>query len=729
MEAILIKKPQTFSFSGSPIPCVWAVTPYTSADQLADVRLQLRVLIEKEFGSEAYTEEYIRELLPDADGKISIEIQSILDPFLKWFVPPVNAVRPVIAEGQSIRYKLQWVLIKNNLQAADTEVTNVLFAIKGGMSYTSFAPAHYFNNLINEQFFLGVDHNLIKTGKEENRWLYYLEQSEYDWYGTTSVNFVLRQFIKDDTGNFWSTADSPGLWQKRGQIICFPVGYNQLDKDYILPSSRKAVAYTIELVEEFTTGRVAYADFELDYRNFYNTHQLYYRNSDGGLNTIRFTGQVEYEADYQKQQAQQIEMPDYFRNGSPMAITKILKPEETQKSKGATGFVSKNEIENLRDLFLSQECYEFKNNKLIPVIINNSNVKFYTNKDGLYSLVVEWEDAFPSRWNSKAELTAVSGSCPSLESFNAIQISTNDLQISYALQAPYDMAEVEITYNTTTDRFYVYGNCNVFKRNMDPTPTANVTVRMRTVCNATSVPIQTGSWSTQVITYNANVPPTAVDDNIFCPPGVQSATVLQGNLLTNDYDPDGDPIECVPVTNQPTTAGGTISISTAGVVTYNPPSSSFSGLDSYTYGIRNVGGSIATATAKVFIQVSGLANFIFVKLTIRNQRVVTLGPPGSSWEGTQTMAEVWVAYTSDVQGFVLQDVTQRNIDISFRELKRTFQPSFSEVNTDTTVDAVGSQQKLYDGVIALNLQGPNVAAPQVWVKEFSLLPNASYQII
>jgi gliding motility-associated-like protein len=99
-----------------------------------------------------------------------------------------------------------------------------------------------------------------------------------------------------------------------------------------------------------------------------------------------------------------------------------------------------------------------------------------------------------------------------------------------------------------------------------------------------------------------NNPPVAVNDLYrTC-----INTSLTGNLPENDYDPDGNQIEALPVTEEPTNQGGTITIHTNGDFNYIPPMD-FSGQDRYAYQIQDAGEPALESQAMLYIRISDTA--------------------------------------------------------------------------------------------------------------------------
>ncbi len=112
------------------------------------------------------------------------------------------------------------------------------------------------------------------------------------------------------------------------------------------------------------------------------------------------------------------------------------------------------------------------------------------------------------------------------------------------------------------------------------------------VCNTS------GMCDTAVVTIvidNTNNPPVAENDiNI-----TDINTPVSGNVLTNDHDPDGDPLSTTKLTDP---ANGTVTLDGNGGYTYTP-SNGFVGTDEFDYVACDNGGLCDTATVTIEITV------------------------------------------------------------------------------------------------------------------------------
>ena len=104
---------------------------------------------------------------------------------------------------------------------------------------------------------------------------------------------------------------------------------------------------------------------------------------------------------------------------------------------------------------------------------------------------------------------------------------------------------------------------------------------------------------------NGNRPPIAQNDDNRTGLNTQLTVAANApkNLLANDSDPDGDPIAVTPVTNQPTTQDGRITVNANGSYTYTPRTG-FAGKDTYTYEVCDNRDPKGCATATLTITIN-----------------------------------------------------------------------------------------------------------------------------
>lgn len=685
MEALLIKQPYNVSFSQNPMPFIFALSPYSDSEKAQDIRLQVRIMIEHTFNSNFFTEVKSQDYYPDNNGLIKVDIAGVIDPYLEFYTPKPSLQKAVQCVDQRKRYKVSYLLMRDNTVVQAVQDSTTAFVLKGGLAYEQWHPSEFFTDaILSQKKGLKFDAAAQKVFRDDLRYFYWtypyddnaIQAAVYTVFDETNTQLA--------TGTFLIQC---GQWG----VCCVPLGINQLG--LTLPAG----SLPVKILFDVTRGATSIVDMitlNVDHRNFYNTYQLLYRNSVGDLETIRLRGQVDWEADYNRQSASRTVPPSYYTNLNLLPAS-VQNSSETEKFKGDTGFMSKAAVEKLRDLFLSEEVYEYKNAKLVPIQVVTKNAKFFSNKDSLITVQLEWQNAFENDHYTPKTLMPSTRSCPAMESFSAKQVSKTLLQIMWSMPIPYDKMELQIIVGAVTKTYFLIGNAGTVRHQFDNPPgTIEVTVKGRVICNDDIDPASTGAFSTAVVSVLQNSLPVAVDDEFNINTGYNSAVVLPGSVLSNDYDPDGDAIEVVAASGA-TNAGGSYSITAAGVVSYTPPSSSYAGTDWFNYNMREVSG-VTTVQAKVTINVGSASMGVFAKIVLRNF-VNSSGAFNSYQSG-----EVWIDFYSNPAGTLPIDVTGLNLTVNVNLKEEQFYADGSPTditNTPQTYNPTGSKIKLYEGTL------------------------------
>lgn len=718
METVLIKQPPEISFSGNPMPYFFSITPYGTIEKAQDIKLIVRVLVESLFGNNNFIEVKVQAFYPNTNGQIKIEIQTLIDPFLEYYTPKLSLIKPAQAFNQRKRYRVQYTLQKDGAIIGDIQSSPILYAIKGGMSYDQWHPSQFFNkNILQDKNPL----NFIAVGEKchvaEKKYLFWIYP-----FADNKVQTVMIDIMLDD--NSIIQYDLPytifcGKWG----ICCVPIGFNQLNLSAFVPVGKWPVSYSVKVMNADNIAIVAPIVYNIDHRNFYDTYQLLYRNSLGGIDTIRLRGAVDFEADYVRQNAERTVPPSYYSNGNLLAQSIDENAEETPKFKGDTGFLSKASVDKLRDLFLSPQKMELENGKLLPISINNKNVKFFSNKENLYSLQIEWQRAYTNEFYTPIGSITDNQTCPAVENFIVKQLNKKLLQIMYSLVMPYERIEVQVITSEGTQNFYYTGNYQTVKQTFDnpiDVGTELITIKARTLCDEEAVPPNVGPFTIIELLISGNSLPIANPDIYNIASGFNSPLILPGSVLTNDYDPDGDNIEVIADAGA-TTAGGTYSINDAGTVTYTPPNSDYIGADTFIYSIQETGGG-TPVDAIVTINVGVFSGNVFAKIVYRNMQYTN--EPGYS----QAIGEVWIDFFNNPAGTQVIDVTALGLTFNWRNhyYQQQFEAAFVEADADSSIAGTGTKVKIFDGEIYVYEDNEAYLYPRINNNIFSVLTGTGY---
>ncbi len=727
ITAVLVKKPYEVSFTGNPMPYSFALTPYGSTERTQDIRLVIRILVESSFGSNSFTEVKSQAFYPNDKGEVNFDVKKIIHAYLDYFLPNPKLLRPLQAINQRKRYRIDYLIQKDGDIVGDIEQTDILYAIKGGMSYDQWHPKEFFTSLIVDQKQSLQFHPLRKIAFNELRYFYWVYP-----YADTAAQTVMIEILLDDQSTIAADLDKTifvGQWG----VCCVPIGFNQLKLDAKVPAGRTAISYSIE-VKTAATSIVAKVIYELEQRNFYNTYQLLYRNSLGGIETLNLRGQVDFETDQVRQAIQRTVPPSYFSNMVLQHQADDANSTETSKFKGDTGFLNREATDRLRDFFLSPQKFEVQLLsppgdiylvRLLPVTVVTKNTKFFSNQENLVTTVIEWNRGYANEFYTPTQSMPSVRACPAMESFSVTQINKRLLNITWAMEMPYDLCEIRIITTLGTQTIYLSGNSGSKRQPfnnpvLDTLDNEDIVIEARTVCDENSDPMDLGPASTVNLNVVGNTLPIANDDTYNLAYGYNTAVLLPGSVLANDYDPDGDPIECV-ANSGATNDGGSFDIDDDGIISYTPPSSVYSGIDYFDYEMREVGGA-TTVTARVYINVGAVSGNVYVRLTLRNVETIT-GPTTSI-----TTGEVWLEFYTNPTISQPLDITGLALTINYNEHQFEQDYSGAQTNSDNplSVTGVGTEMKVFEGLLESRYSDPAYLFEQIFQLTYTMLSGTGY---
>jgi len=715
MTILPIRNPGPAAFSGNPMVYSFAIAPYAAA-QIADgIRLQVQVEVEDLWGSGQFIPMYGQSLTPDAQGMVVIDVASVLDACLKFFTPPLNLNVVTVCPEQTKRYRIKYTLANNSTIVVAAAYTTVAVAIKGGFTYGSTDARNWLANTtqyLNAAFDPNND-NTDSYIRGEYRFAWLLMRSSI----VMDVDTVLKLEDVNFDGTISADADYNRLTLAQWRVYCLP-----LTPSIILTDADPTRLFALNADAAICQP----LKLEKDYRPVYGGHQLIYRTSLGALDTITLRGEADFENDYQRSQYAQVAFPDEYANGLLRGRLGQQRAIEQRSIKAATGFLSKYRADSLADLLLSEEVYEVMNGKLVPVIVNTSNVKLYSNSDRLFALEIQYSPAYSSQYYTPV-LALPGTTCPAVMAFEAFQLTKTSLCIIWALYQPYSSIQVEITIEGVTTSYTYTGNSGKVEQPITNPATdtpISITVKGRTICNRYSDPIDTGAWTTRTVSIIGDQPPVAVDDTITIPSGFTTPITLGTNALLNDYDPDGEPLECQAVTGGTTDAGGTYSINAAGVVSYAPPSSSFTGPDFFMYTIQNPGGTL-TSTAKYTINVGSSGGGGSTGLYLRIIEVDAYYIERIN--AVERRASVYAYFYSDTDGSVAYDPAALSVVYTVNRNNATFIDGSLDSDTDTTLTftAAGIRQLVYSGRVFIGYTDSDTQIADT----FTINPGSGYTVI
>ena len=717
MELLIIRQPNVAAFTGNPMQYSIGITPYSSLQQTLPLRVVVKIELEQIYGTGQYAEIDNLVLYPNSQGMVSFDVSEKVDAYLKYFTPPLQLRTITECAEQSKRYRISYYLTNDNLVLVPSATSDVRFGIKGGTDPYLTYPSNLLANgstLLTTAYQPDIREDLMQQG--EYRFIYFLAR------GTLTPGAgdmpVLRAagFDTADDAEYVHPINTFTQWR----VYCIPMTPHVLFA--VAPTRPRAFQFDASIIGSEALNAV------LDYRPAYDHRQLMYRDSLGGLNTISLRGNIATETSYERQQASLVNFPDqYFAQRlKPAAFS--TRATETTLQKGNTGFIPKWKVDSLRDLFLSPEVYEVYNNALIPIVLQNSKARLYEKGDALFNLEIEWQRANPSRFYSQP--APLLETCPLVISISCRQSSSSTLDIMWALQQPYDTVDIEIIIGAVTTPYRLQSSTGrrriSFINPAVGNDTETITIRARTVCDPYSDPNSVSGWTTISVTVTGNQGPVAQNDVVNIASGYNAPITLPINVLANDYDPDGDTLTVTAETSQPTDAGGTYSITTGGVVTYQPINSAYVGQDFFDYEVTESGGAL-TATARCYINVGTGSQGGFVYVRLEETNVYNTSQAYSSSSGGDRRARFY----ADPAGTQSINPAALGLTLNLRrtDFYQDFYGATSSNTTDTTVAVTSGDVFLFSGQWSSFLYDPFYSFDMQEIISHTIQPGTGYIVI
>jgi len=727
LELFIIQEPHEINFSGCQIPYSVALAPYTFTEQNQDIRIQFRIEIEDSLYTGVFREIKSQVVFPDQSGKISIDISSICDAYLSFYVPRPSLKKIISIKKQSARFRVVIVAQKDNILITDPVTSDPIMVCKGGIAYEQFSQIKFFTGHVATDkkplHYFAPKELVAPDQKRFLSWINPLATS-------TDLQSIVFKVFNEDGSTITQTATYTGNAQKFGLYIC-PAGFTELKAmmptdPYVLT----VVKYSIKIMQGAATV-VNEVFFHIDYRNSYYGKTLIYSNSVGGIDSIKLLGENESAGEYNSSNAQRVVQGIGILNGVLISQNVNEYNEEVEKFTGNTDFISKQRLENLRDLLLSRSTHEVKFNKFIPIVIIKKSVKFYNSKDDLLGMQFDWQHAYTNNFYTPEGAIEADLTCPAMDSLIVKQINRTSLQIIWALPQPYDLVDIEIDNGNPLEiiNLQLQGNTGsqtvTFNNPAVYPATAPITIRGRVICDFDDYPESTGAYTVVNIVAFANSQPIANDDLYSIAAGFTTPQNFS-TVLANDYDPDGDLLQVIGLFG-PTTAGGFYNLSSDGTFQYTPPSALFNGTDSFTYQLYEVAPPNLTATATVRINVGniGLGDGLYVKMIEKNHYET------SSGNIFIARGDFYLSFFADPMCTIIKDVTGMGITVdvktqNFRGLSPGGQaPSSYTLDSEntTSVAITGTEMLFYSGIYNTIV---TLFAGVCTKKLFTILPGTGY---
>lgn len=680
----IIKAPYVISWSRNPILFSFKVTPFTINDVNTRTRVQISLQVETYFQSNIFETVWTAVEYPDAKGFLTMDMSAVLDTKLEFYVPNKQYVKFHKCKKQVKKYRFTYSLINNDGQMVAPANSAEYYVVKGGLSKEQWHPSQFFEqNILVDQKMLHYrapsTYEPLRT--DQPQWLFFMMPAIASTYLKLVVVMTL-----ESGGTVTTDLLEQSMSARTFEVLAVPVDYITLGIAALTPPGDICTNYSVSVwddtVEHVGGGPV----FRMDYRPMYEPVYLLYRNSLGGLDTQSFLGEKDFDIDVQKNKAEIVQLTDFMSAFNMQFESFTAKSFRAQKSKGNTGWISKQTADKLIDMFLDKQVYTPLGNKMLPVQIDTKGATLYKDVTKLYNLTLEWALAWLDENFSLANTVAQGDTCPAVFYFVASQVYGGKLHLIWKLEGDWEKIEVEYIIAGTPHTTTLIGNSGEVDIYIsDPAAGTDkvVNVKARTVCNDETTPASYGPYTVQTtLTIHPRMTPIAVDDvadETYRGTGTRKLKLLGANMqiLLNDIALNGgwgtfeNFYDNVPVLTTTTNNGATVAYNVDDTIDYTPSGGSLAITDEdyvqYRFNENIPGyGTLISNYGKIRIPMKGQIPKVYVKIATLNvqQSFIKYGLL-NAYQQQDVYVDLYLQFFKDAAMTIPVDVTSFGLVIAY----------------------------------------------------------------
>lgn len=236
------------------------------------------------------------------------------------------------------------------------------------------------------QCFLTRQNRFKKIARHQLEYLYFCFDTNIP--NPASIRYTCYD-AKGKTTVFVNTTTAPNI--KIGNVWAFPVnhelGYLASYPEFIKMEVQVIVPLLNQVLSETFTY---YADDEV----YQDECFLFFANADGGLDTVRMTGKIEASQEFSIETSNRtLTVKDSMYDGDSLVQVK----EKTDTYTAFSGFVDKETISYIEDLFLSRKVFILKRSASglyqMPIVITTKALVKHKTRQNLFGYQVEYYEA------------------------------------------------------------------------------------------------------------------------------------------------------------------------------------------------------------------------------------------------------------------------------------------------------------------------------------------------
>jgi hypothetical protein len=240
---------------------------------------------------------------------------------------------------------------------------------------------------LNKPFLTWLPATKIVTRAQYDVLYYYYCQT----VNTSSLNSKMKLYFNNGTNSTFTvdTFSNPSAG-----VYCFGCGFANLGLSGFETSTVKVTKYEIWLTDSTNTRISAIRTFYVDDISYEFEKIFYYRNSLGGYDVIRFTGDTEKSKMIEYDESGKF-LPSNYSAATGESVKNDLNYNDVYEA--GSGLLDKDVKIALEDLLISKDVYVVIGTKLLSIFIMNKDEKIYNEGDDLHPLVLKYRRNYTNR--------------------------------------------------------------------------------------------------------------------------------------------------------------------------------------------------------------------------------------------------------------------------------------------------------------------------------------------
>jgi len=323
----------------------------------------------------------------DSVGRVTFDIHRLFaDQVFSSFrfpepVSPLMVARPEACRQYRIRYFEQY---GPELEVQVVTESDSFYLLSGGVSRIQEAiynrlGTSFWDKLGYNGYFLTWQPDNKPITRYQTEKLYYLLQEPVS-------RLILRRayYFTNGTGNHSEPVASieEPLAKQVYELTITPYVQN-------VPGSETDLLEYFQIwMEDDEMNRISeIRTYRMDYRNVENDRLFLFRNSLGGYDTFRTTGEQEDSLEYERVSVNLEPGENFSERDHRLSIHAIT---ESRQFKANTGWITPENSAWIRDFFLSRQVFRILAGKLVPIVITATQMVHRRDRRELYSMDFEY---------------------------------------------------------------------------------------------------------------------------------------------------------------------------------------------------------------------------------------------------------------------------------------------------------------------------------------------------